>query len=205
MGCFEIKSDAGGSPHRGYGYSRAFWLAFAAIVSVPARAPAAAAPAATAPSATSSSTTKPNQAPNATPAVAAQKPAPVQHFDIDDFAVVGADKLPEIDLDEAIYPYLGPNKTAADVEKARAALEKAYHDKGFQTVSVAVPEQDAQRKVITLKVTEMKVGRLRVKNSRYFDLDKIKTRAASLQEGTVPNFNDVTKDITGLNQCRIGR
>ncbi len=63
-----------------------------------------------------------------------------------------------------------------------------------------MPEQDAQRKVITLKVTEMKVGRLRVKNSRYFDLDKIKTRAASLQEGTVPNFNDVTKDITGLNQ-----
>ncbi len=124
----------------------------------------------------------------------------MQRFDIDDFAVRGADKLPEIDLEEAIYPFLGPNRTSDDVEKARAALEKAYHDKGYQTVSVSVPQQNTQNKVVTLQVTELKVGRLRVKNSRYFDLDKIKDRAGSLKEGTVPNFNDVTKDIVALNQ-----
>ncbi|WP_213773052.1 ShlB/FhaC/HecB family hemolysin secretion/activation protein [Bradyrhizobium sp. dw_78] len=128
------------------------------------------------------------------------KPASTQRFDIDDFAVRGADKLPEIDIEEAIYPFLGPNKSDGDVEKARAALEKAYHDKGFQTVSVSVPPQNSQGKVITLQVTELKVGRLRVKNSRYFDLDKIKDRAGSLKEGSVPNFNDVTKDIVALNQ-----
>jgi hemolysin activation/secretion protein len=129
-----------------------------------------------------------------------QKPASTQHFDIDDFAVQGADTLPEIDIEEAIYPFLGPNRTSDDVEKARAALEKAYHDKGYQTVSVSVPEQNAQRKVVTLKVTELKVGRLRVKNSRYFDIEKIKATAPSLKEGTVPNFTAVTKDITSLNQ-----
>jgi hemolysin activation/secretion protein len=129
-----------------------------------------------------------------------QKPAAVERFDIDDFAVQGAETLPQIELEEAIYPFLGPNKSADDVEKARAALEKAYHDKGYQTVSVSVPQQNAQNKVITLKVTELKVGRLRVKNSRYFDLDKIKNRAASLKEGTVPNFGEVTKDIVALNQ-----
>jgi hemolysin activation/secretion protein len=125
---------------------------------------------------------------------------PAQRFDIDDFAVQGADKLPQIDIEEAIYPFLGPNKTAEDVEKARAALEKVYHDKGFQTVSVAVPQQNVQSKVVVLKVTELKVGRLRVKNSRYFDIDKIKDKAPSLKEGAVPNFNDVTKDIVALNQ-----
>ena len=135
------------------------------------------------------------------PATAApQTPAAVQRFDIDDFAVQGADTLPQIEIEEAIYPFLGPNKSADDVEKARAALEKAYHDKGYQTVSVAVPQQNAQAKVITLKVTEMKVGRLRVKNSRYFDIDKIKDRAASLKEGSVPNFGEVTKDIVALNE-----
>jgi hemolysin activation/secretion protein len=135
------------------------------------------------------------------PATAApQSPAAVQRFDIDDFAVQGADTLPQIEIEEAIYPFLGPNKSADDVEKARAALEKAYHDKGYQTVSVSVPQQNAQAKVITLKVTEMKVGRLRVKNSRYFDLDKIKDRAASLKEGSVPNFGEVTKDIVALNE-----
>jgi hemolysin activation/secretion protein len=142
-------------------------------------------------------------APAVAPAASApaeKSAAPVQHFDIDDFAVQGADTLPEIDIDEAIYQFLGPDKTADDVEKARAALEKAYHDKGFQTVSVSVPQQNAQAKVITLKVTELKVGRLRVKNSRYFDLSKISDKAKSLKEGTVPNFNDVTKDIVALNQ-----
>lgn len=141
----------------------------------------------------------PSVAPGAA-AAPAQKPAPAERFDIDDFAVRGADKLPEIDLDEAIYPFLGPNKSADDVEKARAALEKAYHDKGYQTVSVSVPSQNTQGKVITLQVSELKVGRLRVKNSRYFDLDRIKAGAPSLKEGTVPNFNDVTKDIVALNQ-----
>src|ERR1700750_2480677 len=131
----------------------------------------------------------------------AQKPAAAtQRFDIDDFAIQGAETLPQIDIEEAVYPFLGPNKTAADVEKARAALEKAYHDKGLQTVSVSVPQQNAQGKVITLKVTELKVGRLRVKNARYYDLTKIADKAKSLKEGTVPNFNDVTKDIVALNQ-----
>jgi hemolysin activation/secretion protein len=133
-------------------------------------------------------------------AVAPKKPAATQRFDIDDFAVQGADTMPEIDIEEAIYPFLGPNKTADDVEKARVALEKAYHDKGYQTVSVSIPQQNAQGKVVALKVTELKVGRLRVKNSRYFDIDKIKRNAHSLKEGTVPNFTDLTKDIVSLNQ-----
>ena len=131
----------------------------------------------------------------------AQKPsAPLQRFDIDDFAVQGAEKLPQVEIEEAIYPFLGPGKTSEDVEKARAALEKAYHDKGFQTVSVAVPQQNVTGGVVTLKVSELKVGRLRVKNSRYFDLDRIKDSAPSLKEGSVPNFTDVTKDIVSLNQ-----
>ncbi len=158
---------------------------------------AATAPASAATQAASSANAPSAQGAAATPP---QKPASTQRFDIDDFAVRGADKLPEIDIEEAIYPFLGPNKSSDDVEKARAALEKAYHDKGFQTVSVSVPEQNTQGKVVTLQVIELKVGRLRVKNSRYFDLDKIKDRAGSLKEGSVPNFNDVTKDIVALNQ-----
>jgi hemolysin activation/secretion protein len=133
-------------------------------------------------------------------AAPAQKPAAPQRFNIDDFEVQGADTLPQLDLEKAIYPFLGPDKTAEDVEKARAALEKAYQDKGYQTVSVAVPQQNVAGGVVILKVTELKVGRLRVKNSRYFDLDKIKEKAPSLREGTVPNFGDVTKDLVSLNQ-----
>jgi len=133
-------------------------------------------------------------------APAAGAKAPVARFDIDEYRVEGADSMPQIDVEEAVYPFLGPGRTADDVEKARTALEKAYHDKGFQTVSVSVPQQDAQRGFIVLKVAENRVGRLRVKGSRYFDLAKIKDKAPSLREGALPNFQAVTKDIVALNQ-----
>lgn len=133
----------------------------------------------------------------------ADKPAaaaPLVRFDIDEYRVEGADSLPQIDVEAAVYPFLGPHRTSDDVEKARAALEKAYHDKGLQTVSVSIPQQDAQRGFIVLKVAENRVGRLRVKGSRYFDLAKIKSKAPSLQEGVLPNLQTVTKDIVALNQ-----
>ncbi|WP_245329202.1 ShlB/FhaC/HecB family hemolysin secretion/activation protein [Bradyrhizobium centrolobii] len=133
-------------------------------------------------------------------AEAAKPAAPEAHFDIDEYRVEGADNLPQIEVEAAVYPFLGPNKSAQDVEKARAAVEKAYHDKGLQTVSVAVPQQDAQRGFVVLKVTENRIGRLRVKGSRYFDLDNIKSSAPSLKEGSLPNFQSVTKDIVALNR-----
>lgn len=136
---------------------------------------------------------------------AAAKPAaaaatPKERFDIDEFRVEGAEALPQIEIEAAVYPFLGPNRTSEDVDKARAAVEKAYHDKGLQTVAVAVPQQDAQRGFIVLKVSENKVGRLRVKGSRYFDIDTVKRNAPSLQEGKLPNFGAVTKDIVSLNR-----
>ncbi len=153
-------------------------------------APASAAPASAKPASAKPGSTKSESA----------KPAAPARFDIDDFVVDGADTLAQIEVEEAIYPFLGPGRTADDVEKARAALEKAYRDKGFQTVSVAIPQQNVQGKVVVLKVVELKVGRLRVKNARFFDVDKIKDKASSLKEGSVPNFGDVTKDIVALNQ-----
>lgn len=161
----------------------------------------AAAPSNEKPSSAKPSSAKPS---NANPPAPNQSPPPAstttQRFDIDEFRIDGADKLPQIEVEEAIYPFLGPDRSSEDVEKARAALEKSYHDKGFQTVNVAVPAQNVASRIVVLKVTEGKVGRLRVTNSRYFDLDKIKQNAPSLREGTLPNFNEVTKDIVALNQ-----
>jgi hemolysin activation/secretion protein len=126
-------------------------------------------------------------------------PAP-QSLDINEYRVEGTNLLPQIEVEEAVYPFLGPQRTTDDVEQARKALEKAYTSKGYQTVSVEIPPQQVKDGVVTLKVVEGKVGRLRVKGARYFALDEIKEEAPSLAEGTVPNFNDVSKDIVALNQ-----
>ena len=112
----------------------------------------------------------------------------------------GARHLPRGVVEETVYPFLGPGRTANDVEQARAALEKAYQDKGYQTVSVQVPQQTGARGIVVLQVSEQPVGRLRVRGSRYFSLKKIKQEVPSLAEGVVPNFTDVTQEIIALNQ-----
>ncbi|MGL4401623.1 MAG: ShlB/FhaC/HecB family hemolysin secretion/activation protein [Luteolibacter sp.] len=121
-------------------------------------------------------------------------------FYIREYRVDGAKRLQKLEVEEAVYPYLGPARTPNDVEQARAALEKTYHDKGYQTVSVVVPEQDPRRGIIRLEVFENKVGRLRVNGARWFLPSQVKREAPSLAEGNVPEMKQVAKEITGLNR-----
>lgn len=116
------------------------------------------------------------------------------------YKVIGSKILPRADVDEAVYGFLGPGRTAEDVEMARAALEKAYKARGFQTVSVNVPQQRGDRGVIFLQVTEAPIGRLRVKGSRFFNIDAIKAKTPSLSEGSVPDFREVEREMIELNR-----
>ncbi|MFZ4764873.1 MAG: ShlB/FhaC/HecB family hemolysin secretion/activation protein [Roseimicrobium sp.] len=143
-------------------------------------------------------------APAAAPAAEApatqegESSAPLPSLYIREYRVQGSKLLSAGEIGEAVYPFLGPARTTEDIEQARAALEKAYHEKGFQAVTVEVPQQSGKRGIIVLRAVENTVGRLRVRGARYFLPSDIKRLAPSLAEGKVPNFNDVTKDIVGL-------
>ena len=119
---------------------------------------------------------------------------------IREYRVLGAHKLPPLEVEEAVYPYLGPARTREDVKQARAALEKAYQAKGFQTCTVSIPPQQPRHGVVFLQVTEGTVGRLRVTGSRYYSPAQIKAMAPSLAEGKVVDFTNVTRDIVALNE-----
>jgi len=121
-------------------------------------------------------------------------------FYIREYRVEGAKKLPRVEVERAVYSFLGPERGVDDVEQARAALEKAYHAQGYQTVSVGVPQQDPRRGIIRLQVVEGKVGRLRVKGANFFLPSQIKREAPSLAEGRVPNLKQVGKEIVALNR-----
>ena len=125
----------------------------------------------------------------------AEKPFYIRHY-----KVKGASKLKKIDIEAAVYPFMGPGCTTEHVTQAAANLQKAYQQAGYNLVTVSVPIQDAKYGVITLEVTENKIGRLRVKGARYFLPDEIRRRAPSLAEGQVPNFEQVKTDIIALNR-----
>lgn len=124
----------------------------------------------------------------------------VNYFDILEFQVQGNTKLTSEQIESAVYPLMGEKKTIEDVEKARESLEKTYHENGYLTVLVDIPEQEVDNKIVKLNVTEGKVSRLRIKDSNYFSLGRIKALAPSVKEGEVPHFPTLQKDMTRLNR-----
>jgi hemolysin activation/secretion protein len=121
-------------------------------------------------------------------------------FDIFEYVVDGNTLLSAAEIETAVYPFLGEDRIASDVDKARDALERVYREHGFQTVQVSIPQQRVESKIIHFQVAQNPVGRLRVVDSKYHGLQEIKQIAPSLAEGTVPNLNQVQKDIVALNQ-----
>ena len=130
----------------------------------------------------------------------APKQKDVNYFDILEFQVEGNTKLPQTKIEASVYPHMGEKKTIDDVEKARESLEKAYHDAGYLTVLVDIPEQEVNRKIVKLNVTEGKVSKLRIKDSHYYSLGRIKELAPSVKEGEVPYFPALQQDVTRLNR-----
>ena len=129
----------------------------------------------------------------------------VQSFDIWEFQIEGNTMLPGEDVERAVYGHLGEAKTIADVNRAQQQLETLYHERGFGSVFVDVPEQDVHNGVVQLQVTEGKVGRMRVTGSRYFSLGRIRDKVPSLATGQVPNLSQVQKELTALSQMSRDR
>ena len=89
-------------------------------------------------------------------------------FTIRSFVVDGNTLLAKKTVQEALHQYTGPDKTADDVEKARAALEKVYHDAGYPAVLVNIPEQTTEKGLIHLQVIESTIGSVKVTGNRWF-------------------------------------
>lgn len=121
-------------------------------------------------------------------------------FAVFEYRVEGNTVLPPLAVEEAVYPHLGPGRTAEDIERARAALEEAYGRAGYPTVSVELPQQRVTGGVVTFRVVERRVGRLRVTGARYFLPSEVRAGAPSLAPGTVPQMGAVQRDIVALNR-----
>ncbi len=121
-------------------------------------------------------------------------------FDLWELRVKGNSLLDKTQLEMAVYPFLGPKKSIDTVEQARSALENLYQIKGYKTVAVDIPEQDVVNGVVYLQVVEGKISRLRVKDSRYFSLGKIKKALPALAEGQVPNLPEMQQQLSELSK-----
>lgn len=121
-------------------------------------------------------------------------------FSVFEYAVDGNSLLPDGAIENAVSPFMGEGKTLRDVESARAALEKAYHDAGYLTVLVSIPEQSVDTGEVALHVVEATIDRLKIKGAEYTLPSEIRARVPELAEGKVPNFNTMQTQLTALNR-----
>lgn len=121
-------------------------------------------------------------------------------FKIHSFHIGGNTLLDREMLTSAVKKFMGPGKTAEDVELARDALEQMYHKNGYPTVLVNIPEQTVDEGVIRLQVIESMIKRVRVVGNKYFTMENIKGHLPGLQPGKVLFLPEVKEQLADLNR-----
>ena len=120
--------------------------------------------------------------------------------DISEYVVRGNSVLDTRAIEEAVYPFLGPQRTLQDIEGARDALQAAYQSRGYQSVYVELPEQQVADGVVYLQVSETRVGRVRVVGAKHYSPLEVREEVPALAEGAVPDFDKVQSQLAGLNR-----
>ncbi len=121
-------------------------------------------------------------------------------FYISKFEVTGSTVFPVDGLQEILAPFIGAKKTVDDVEDARDAIEKLYHDAGYPAVIVNIPEQTLEDNVVRLEVMENRIGQVKVTGNRYFTMNKMMRDLPSLRQGQIIYLPDVQRDIARMNR-----
>lgn len=121
-------------------------------------------------------------------------------FAIWEYRVLGNSVLAPLELEQLLYPHLGPEKSLQDVEGVRQEVERLYRDRGFGAVYVDIPEQDVAAGIVRLKVTEGRLDRIRVTGARYFSAGKIRAELPVLQQATVLNLPEFQAQLGAANQ-----
>jgi len=130
---------------------------------------------------------------------AADAPVSDKRFDIWEYRVEGNTLLGASNIESAVSPFLGPQHLIGDVNEAAANLERAYRDAGYPTIFVDVPEQDVVGGIVTLRVVEGHLDRVRIEGARYFTLSGIRNKMQSLEPGQALHVPTMQKELSALN------
>ncbi|MFZ4288172.1 ShlB/FhaC/HecB family hemolysin secretion/activation protein [Variovorax sp. HJSM1_2] len=126
-------------------------------------------------------------------------PEDTRKVDVVEYIVRGNTVLGVRDIEKAVTPFLGPERTMKDIEGARDALLAAYQAKGYQSVYVDLPEQQVTEGLVFLQVSETRVGRVRVVGAEYISPLEVRDQVPALKEGQVLDFNQAQVELTALN------
>jgi hemolysin activation/secretion protein len=121
-------------------------------------------------------------------------------FTIRRFVIEGSSLFSAEELQNQVKRFVGRNRTALDVEGARDALERFFHDQGYPTVVVNIPEQKVESRTIRLEIIENRLATVTVTGNRWFSTEKIMRDLPSLAPGSVIRIRNVQDEVNRLNK-----
>jgi len=128
-------------------------------------------------------------------------PAPVElKFDVERYVIDGNTLLTADELDRLTSPFAGKGRDFGDVQRALEALENAYRDKGYSTVTVFLPEQDLEKGQVVLRVIEAKIRKVEITGNKFFDEANIRASLPTVREGSVPNADRIAANLRVVNE-----
>ncbi|MEI8288652.1 MAG: helix-turn-helix domain-containing protein [Verrucomicrobiota bacterium] len=143
------------------------------------------------------------QATNAVAANAAANAGP--KFAVEKYLVSGNTVLPPEKIGAALTNApgaFGTNVTFADIRSALGSLQMAYRERGFVTVSVALPPQKLTNATVKVKVTEGRLAAINVKNNNYFSTENVLRSLPSLHTNMLLNSHVFQRELDLANANR---
>ncbi len=132
----------------------------------------------------------------------AAEPAEVR-FPIRAFEISGNTLLASDAVHASVQPYTGSERSFADVEQARLALQALYQEAGFGAVQVTVPEQEVTGGVIRFRIIEAKLARIDIQEGQHHDRANILTALPELREGRSPNTRSLARSLALANESAV--
>ncbi|MFZ4856674.1 MAG: ShlB/FhaC/HecB family hemolysin secretion/activation protein [Desulfuromonadaceae bacterium] len=123
-----------------------------------------------------------------------------QTFTVRRIIITGSALFSDEELQKQVRQFIGRGRTAADVEGARDALERYFHDQGYPTVMVNIPEQAVLSKVIRLEIIENRVGTVTVTGNKWFSTKKILRELPSIAPGQVIKLQHLQMEANRINR-----
>jgi hemolysin activation/secretion protein len=121
-------------------------------------------------------------------------------FPISRFEVSGNTLLAPAEVQAAVAPWTGPGRDFGDVQRALEALEALYHARGYNVVTVQLPEQELNGGVVRLNVIQTRLARVLVGGNQYFTESNIRAGLPTLQPGRTPNLQEVSANLRLVNE-----
>ncbi|GAB3405156.1 BamA/TamA family outer membrane protein [Massilia agilis] len=128
------------------------------------------------------------------------EPGDVIRFEISRFDVSGNTLLAPADVERVVAPFAGRNRDFGDVQRALEALEELYHERGYNVVTVQLPEQELNGGVVRLQVVQTKIGKVQVSGNKAFSEQNIRRSLPTLQPGQTPNLKQVSANLKLANE-----